>query len=107
VGAARLTHYGPERLTVRARAATPALVIVNDVFYPGWKATVDGRPAPIEQVDYLLRGVRVGPGTHTVEMRYEPASWRIGWIVTLVALAAWIALTAYAVAVHRRTARAR
>jgi uncharacterized membrane protein YfhO len=51
--------------------------------------------------------VRVGPGTHTVEMRYAPAGWRIGWILSLVALVAWIALTAYAVAMHRRTARAR
>ena len=107
VGDARLTHYGPEALTVRAHAATPALVIVNDVHYPGWKATVDGKPADIEQVDYLLRGVRIGPGTHTVEMHYAPASWRIGWILTLLGVAIWLGLVAYALVVHTRTARAR
>ena len=107
VGDARLTHYGPEALTLRANAATTALVIVNDVHYPGWKATVDGKPADIEQVDYLLRGVRIGPGTHTVEMHYAPASWRIGWILTLLGVAIWLGLVAYALVVHTRTARAR
>lgn len=107
VGTARLTHYGPEKVTVRARSATPALVIVNDVHYTGWKATVDGKDAPLEQVDYLLRGVRVGAGAHTVEMTYAPPSWRIAWILTVVGLVAWLVIVGYALLVHRRTARAR
>ena len=37
-------------------------------------------------MDYVLRGVSIGPGHHTIVMRYQPASWRIGWIVSLVAL---------------------
>ena len=61
-------------------------MVLTDSFYPGWKATVDGKPASIERVDYVLRGVSIGPGHHTIVMRYQPASWRIGWIVSLVAL---------------------
>jgi hypothetical protein len=42
-----------------------------------------------------MRGVRVGPGAHTVDFRYAPASWRIGWIVSLLTLlglgGAWVA----------------
>ena len=67
------------------------MVVLNDVHFPGWKAKVDGRDAPVERVDYVLRGVRVGAGMHTVEFRYEPLSWRIGWITTLVALAGLVA----------------
>jgi len=48
---------------------------------------VDGSDAPVEQVDYVLRGVRLGPGEHTVSLRYEPASWMAGRIVSALALA--------------------
>ena len=75
--------------------------MLSDVCYPGWQATVDGRDVPIERVDYLLRGVAVGPGRHTVELAYRPASWRAGRMVS--ALAA-LALAA-AVALSRRRAR--
>jgi hypothetical protein len=86
-GAARIVSYDDERVVVHARAPRRALLVLGDVHLPGWKATVDGREAPVERVDYVLRGVQLGPGAHTVEFRYEPLSWRIGWITTVVALA--------------------
>jgi uncharacterized membrane protein YfhO len=49
---------------------------------------VDGTRVPIRRVDHVLRGVVVGPGDHTIEFRYAPASWRAGWIVSLAALLA-------------------
>jgi uncharacterized membrane protein YfhO len=75
---------------VRARRA--GLLVLTDVWFPGWKATVDGRDVPIERVDYLLRGVRVPAGAHRVEFRYEPASFTAGWIISLVALMAIAAI---------------
>jgi hypothetical protein len=91
-GAARLASYGPERVEVRSRARRPSLLVLTDVHYPGWKATVDGRDVPVERVNYLLRGVRVPAGVHTVEFAYRPASWRIGWIVSALGLVVLIAL---------------
>jgi uncharacterized membrane protein YfhO len=40
---------------------------------------------PIERVDYLLRGIAVGAGEHRIVMTYEPWTWRLGWIVSLLA----------------------
>ena len=68
-----------------------ALLVLTDSWFPGWKATVDGREVPIERVDYLIRGVPVPAGAHRVEFRYEPASWRAGWMVSLLALAVILA----------------
>ena len=62
---------------------------------PGWHATVDGHDAKIERVDQMLRGVRLSPGAHTVEMAYRPASFRIGWIVSLVTALALLAGVAH------------
>ena len=77
-------------------AAGLALMPVQHVLNPGWKATVDGRPATIERVDYLLRGVVVPPGRHRVEFRYQPASWRAGWIISLLAILILVATTVVA-----------
>jgi hypothetical protein len=85
-GSARIASYAPEHVVLTARAARPALVVLSDVQYPGWHATVDGREAPIERVDYLLRGIPVGRGAHRIVLEYRPLSWRIGWIVSLLAL---------------------
>jgi hypothetical protein len=85
-GSAQIVRYEPERVVVRAASAGPALVVLGDNDFPGWNAQVDGQDAPIERVDYLFRGVRVGPGSHTVEFRYQPLSWRVGWVVSVVAL---------------------
>lgn len=91
-GRARLARYDRERVVVSASARRRSLLVLTDVHYPGWKATVDGRAADIERVDYLLRGVVIPAGDHRVEFRYEPLSWRIGWIVSCVAVVALIAV---------------
>jgi hypothetical protein len=101
-GEATVTAYERERVAVRSTARRPALLVLTDTWYPGWKATVDGREATVHRVNYLTRGVAVPAGTHRVELRYQPASWRAGWIVTLLAL---LALAAGVALGTRRSAR--
>jgi hypothetical protein len=59
-------------------------LVVTDAAYPGWRATLDGQPVAIERVDLVARGVRVPAGRHTLEMRYRPASFRLGALLTLL-----------------------
>jgi hypothetical protein len=89
-GAARLESIAPDRVRVRARAdgSRPALLVVSDTDYPGWQATVDGKTTRVERVDDVLRGVRLAPGSHEVVLRFRPASWTAGWILSLAALLA-------------------
>jgi hypothetical protein len=99
---ARLAHYGAQRIVIDAAASRRSLVVLTDDFYPGWTATVDGHPATVRRVDYLLRGVEVGPGRHTIVMRYEPKSWLFGWIVSLICLAGLLVAVAGALITRRR-----
>ena len=101
-GSAKIVSYEPERVVVDATARRPSELVLTDLHYPGWKVSVDGRPADLNRVDYLLRGTSLAAGRHRVEFRYEPASFRIGWIVSLLALAG--ALAALVVGVRRRPA---
>jgi hypothetical protein len=103
-GTARIATYEPERVLIQATAQTASLVVLSDVFHPGWHATVDGREVPLERVDYLLRGVPIGPGRHAVELAYRPAGWRAGLLVSVLAAAALAAAVALSAA-RRRGAR--
>jgi len=89
----------PERVAVAVSARRPALLVMTDTAYPGWRAEVDGRRAPLRRVDYLLRGVVVPAGRHRVELTYAPASWRAGWILSVLTA---LALAAAVLAGHRR-----
>jgi hypothetical protein len=101
-GRARIVSYEPERVVVDATADRPGELVLTDVHYPGWKVKVDGKPAPMDRVDYLLRGTPLAAGRHRVEFTYEPASYRAGWIVSLLALVALAA--AVVVGLRRRRA---
>jgi hypothetical protein len=83
-GAATITSYQPERVQIRVTSTRPGALVLDDSYAPGWSATVDGRPARVYRVDYVLRGVPVGAGAHTVIFTYEPTSWRVGWIVSVL-----------------------
>ena len=87
-GRARIVEYEPDRLLLESTSSRAGLLVLSDSWYPGWKARVEGRDERVERVDYVLRGVRVPAGRATVELRYEPLSWRLGWLLSLSALAA-------------------
>jgi hypothetical protein len=74
-------------VVLKARAPTGTTLVLTDSYFPGWRAWVDEGPARIERVGEGFRGVLLTAGNHTVEMRYEPASYRVGLFVSLVVLA--------------------
>jgi hypothetical protein len=66
------TSYAPKRIVLQAKAGSPAVLLLNDKYDPNWKAWVDGRPETLLRCNYLMRGVYVQPGPHTIEFRFEP-----------------------------------
>jgi hypothetical protein len=84
----RLEAYHPERMIYKSSAKTERLAVFSEIYYPpakGWKVYVDGQAAPdFIKVNYLLRGLRVPAGQHTIEMRFEPKSHSQGETLTLI-----------------------
>ncbi|MEA3338897.1 MAG: YfhO family protein, partial [Chloroflexota bacterium] len=83
---ARITHYAPERVEIELDASAPGYLVLTDAWYPGWQATVDGEPAPIQRADLLFRAVAVEAGQHHVIFTFRPASVWAGMSVSLAAL---------------------
>lgn len=62
------------------------LLVLSEIHYPGWKATLDGERTELLRANYVLQAVCVPPGTHQVLFRYDPPLLRIGLVVTGLAL---------------------
>jgi len=80
----RVTVRGSEgdRLGLDVEAVGDALLVISQVYYPGWVARVDGEETPLFRVDGLLQGVAVPAGTHQVEIRFRPLSFRLGLAIS-------------------------
>jgi Bacterial membrane protein YfhO len=84
-GTATVTRYEDTRVEIRTETDGRRLLVLSDVYYPGWTARIDGAPAPILLANYAFRAVSVPAGTHTVVFRYQPRSVRYGALLSLLA----------------------
>lgn len=80
-----LTDSG-NTVTIRAASPAPAWLILADVWYPGWQASVDGAPTEVRLANGAFRAVRIPEGSHTIEFRYEARSVQWGALITLGSL---------------------
>jgi hypothetical protein len=87
----------PERLALEVASPQPAILVLSELSYPGWRVTVDGAAAPLLEANGLLRAVALQAGTHQVELVYRPASVTAGLALsaaTLLAVVVGLALLA-------------
>lgn len=79
---ATMTSFGLEEIEWTVQTDAPRLFVASEIHYPaGWNAYLDGEKVPIHRVNYLLRGVHVPEGEHTLVMRFEPKADRYGtWL---------------------------
>jgi hypothetical protein len=84
------------RYAFRAELSQTGFVLINEIFYPGWEAIVDGQPVEILRAGHIFRALALPPGSHRIEMRYRPRRFWLGAAVsllTLIALFGYFAVT--------------
>ncbi len=80
-----------EKIDYKFSAKTNQFAVFSEIYYDkGWDAYIDGKKADYLRVDYLLRGMPVPAGDHTIEFRFEPHSYKIGTMLTT-----WFSLIIY------------
>ena len=82
---ARILDRSADSVLLLSKTSRPAWLVLNDTFYPGWQAQVDGKPVRLYAANHMFRAVPVPGGTHFVTFKYEPASFF--WGTRLLALA--------------------
>ena len=92
-GYIELVEYAPNYLKYEYCADDTALCVFSEIYYPeGWTAYIDGKEAEYFAVDYILRGMELPAGEHTVEWRFKAPKWGVATAVTGVA--SWLILLA-------------
>ena len=86
-----MTAYEDNRVEIEVASPTEGILVLSEVFYPGWKAYVDGAQTEILRTDYSLRGISFPGGSHHVEFRFTPPPFVAGAWITAAALAVCLA----------------
>ncbi len=86
-GTVTMTKYEPNELHYDVSSPTGGLMVLSEVYYPGWTATVDGKPVEIGRVNYILRALRIPAGEHKVVLEYRPTSLTVTNAISYTAIA--------------------
>jgi hypothetical protein len=95
-GTVQITHYSAKDKDIQLQAnnpKTPTVLLYNDRTGAGWNVSVDGKPSELLRCNYIMRGVFLPPGEHTVEFKFAPSL--VPLCITLAALLFGIALLFY------------
>ncbi|MBL0939727.1 MAG: hypothetical protein IBJ03_12585 [Gemmatimonadaceae bacterium] len=86
----QISRYAPGAIDLTLDGPAPAgsALVVSENYYPGWTATVDGKPASTARADFTLIGVELPTGAKSVQLRFDSAPYQTGKLVTLLALGA-------------------
>jgi len=82
----KITNYEPARIRYETNSSTATILVASEIFYPGWTAEVDGKRVRILLTNFLLRGVSLPPGQHTIEFRYTATAARNGAFISVFSL---------------------
>jgi hypothetical protein len=81
-----VVRYEPSEIELRVNAGAPSALISAENFYPGWRASIDGKAADIFRADIAFRGIVVPAGAHTVRMEFRPAIFPVSLAISAAAL---------------------
>jgi hypothetical protein len=99
-GTVEFASYDPNHIVLKANATAPSMLLLNDRYDPNWKVTVDGKPATLLHCNYIMRGVQLTPGAHTIDFRFAPPVNL--FYVSLAAIVLGIGLLGFLAATSRR-----
>jgi len=83
----------PERMVIEVETEQRGILVLSEIYYPGWRAYVDGEQVKIYRADYLLRFLPLEAGHHRVELIYDPLSFKIGMATTIITSFSVLAFT--------------
>ncbi len=88
-GRAVITSYSLNEIGLEVEAAKEGYLVLSEVYYPGWRAYVDGTEEPLLRANYGFRAVYLEPGSHEVRLAFAPTSWKVG---LLIGAGTWLVL---------------
>jgi uncharacterized membrane protein YfhO len=81
-----IISFEPDEIIVQTNLSSPGILVLSEIWYPGWKAYDNGKPSEILRANYLLRGIYLDEGLHKVKFLYDPVSLKMGGSITIISL---------------------
>lgn len=81
---AEIVFYSPNKVTVNVSTESSGFLVLSDTWYPGWRAFDNGKEVEVYKTDYALRSVYLEKGQHKVDFVFDPLSFKVGWVISLV-----------------------
>jgi hypothetical protein len=81
-----ITSYNINNIALEVNNPADGFLVLSEIYYPGWKAFVDGQPTKVLKADYALRAVQLPAGRHTVRFTFDPLSFKIGGLLSILGL---------------------
>src|SRR5262249_39025460 len=91
-GAASITEYRPNDVGIKTNGPG-GLLVLTDQYYPGWQASIDGKPVPMVRADTVFRAVCVAAGEHIVRFEFRPMALFVGTVISGLCWLAWLVLS--------------
>ena len=82
----------PNKIEIDINVTIPSMLVLTEVWYPGWKVFVDNKQTKIYRVNYCQRGIWLDKGSHYVKLEFKPVAWRIGTGISLGTIGLMIGL---------------
>lgn len=103
-----MDSYKPNKITYTSKTSSQQLAVFSEIYYqPGWKALIDGKPAPHFRADWTLRAMLIPEGKHEITFIFEPDTFntanQIASFTTLLLLLAFIASVIYSIKINRKS----
>ena len=73
-----IVGYGPNEILMDANSSSDGVLVLSEIYYPGWRAWVDGQEVTVLRADFLFRAIELPAGSHRVRFLYDPPLFNIG-----------------------------
>jgi hypothetical protein len=82
-----VVSYQPQRVDLQVSTSSPGILVLADTYYPGWTATLDGKPTNVLRANFGMRAVQIPTGNHDIRFSFVPFTFKVGLFITLGTLA--------------------
>ena len=90
-----ISNHSPNRISLVSESDRPSVLVLSEVYYPGWQAIVDGQPNPILRANWTFRAVPLEAGRHEIDLSFRPTSLLAGAAISGIA---WMLAFAFLIA---------
>lgn len=94
-GKVTVTSYRPEAIELIVEADKDGWLVLSDAYYPGWNATVNGQPLPIERANILFRAMPIQAGSSKICLEFRPQSFRAGLLTSELSVLLYLVILAF------------